>query len=1222
MGIIRFAIMNPVKVTVGVILLTLFGLLSIFRIPVQLIPNVDEPQITVSTFWEGASPREIEHEIVERQEEKLKGVSDLKKMTSTSTEGQATVTLQFYVGTDKDVALRNVSDKLRQVSGYPEEVDEPTIEASDAALNSPIAWLIFFAAPGEDPAVLRDFAEDEIKPILERAKGVASVAVYGGREREVQVRVDAALLAARGLTFRDVETALRGQNENSSAGTIASGKRDYTFRTLGQFETLEQVQDTVVANRPGGPVYIRDLASVISTHKKPVSFVRSVGNPVLAMPVRRETGSNVIEVMANLRTQIEMVNTELLAPMNRALRLTQVYDETVYINNAIDLVINNLFFGGLLAVAVLVLFLRSASATAIVALCIPISVIGSFLVVTLLGRTLNVIMLAGMAFAVGMVVDNSIVVLENIYRHLQMGKDRARAALEGAVEVWGAVLASTLTTLAVFLPVIFIEEEAGQLFRDIAIAISSAVGLSLLVAMTVIPAVAAKALKSRKLQPHQQTYGRFAGFLGSVVHYLNGSVLLRSGVGVALIGGSLIGSWLLMAPTDYLPGGNRNLVFGFLVTPPGLSLEEFGRMGSVIEQYISPYWDPQFADYPRLTGEALRKKQALDDAWKREVVPDFEATLTAAERSLQEVRQKYKGRSSNAYRQDARALTELSQAEQALQRVQATADRNPTAAALRAFTDEAPAASSPNTDLKAARRTLAAVRQRYGGRHAADFAERAAAFHELDAAEKAAEKAREDLSSYRIPPPPIRNFFFVSFNGGCFMGGTSRDQDVVRPITNLLTHAGSRVPGTFPIFFQSSLFGEVGGSGNTIELEIRGNDLDQVTQSAEQLQFEIMNRFSYPRSDPSNYNLGRPEVQVVPDRVRAAEVGLNVRDVGQILEACVDGAFVPGGFRDHGDEIDLTLHVQGTQQATPEELAQIPIHTPIGRIVPLGSVVDIIKTTAPQQINHIEEMPSVTLTVRPAEEMALETAMNILEQDIIEPMRSSGRIPDTVFTVAAGNADKLVQTRRALFGAWSGFGWDSAVNLATSRGGLAILITYLLMAALFESFLHPFVIMFTILPATVGGFAGLSLVHHYTLSNPLLATQKLDVLTMLGFVILIGIVVNNAILIVHQALNNMRDGGLEPRDAITLSVRTRIRPIFMTAMTSVVGMAPLVLMGGAGSELYKGLGSVVVGGLLVCTVFTLVLVPTLFSLFVDAAAWIQRRPAAQAVLAPAGRSSP
>jgi len=540
MGLIRFAINNPVKVTVGVLLILLFGFLSIFRIPIQLTPNVDRPRVTVTTRWFGASPQEIEREIVERQEEKLKSVSNVREMTSRSREGRGRVVLEFFVGTDKDAALRDVSDKLRQVEDYPNEADEPTVVASEASLDSPIAWLVL-KAPEANVATLMDFAEDEVKPVLERAEGVASVDVWGGREREVQVRVDAARLAARQMTFRDVEQALRRHNVNVSAGTVAQGKRDFTFRTVGRYERLDQVANTVIANLAGGPVRISDVADVVSGYKKQYSFVRSRGDFVLALPVRRETGTNVIEVMDALKAQIAKVNKELLEP--RGMWIEQTYDETVYIHSAIRLVKSNMIFGGLLATGILLLFLRSASATAVVALAIPISVIGTFLAVTLLGRSLNVVMLAGMAFAVGMVVDNAIVMLENIYRHRQMGKDRVAAALDGAHEVWGAVFASTLTTAAVFLPVVFVKEEAGQLFGDIAIAISCAVGLSLLVTVTLIPMVSARVLGSgRKSLTAKEEAGRIADGLARFVHAILGSVLARVTIVVVLTTASIIGS--------------------------------------------------------------------------------------------------------------------------------------------------------------------------------------------------------------------------------------------------------------------------------------------------------------------------------------------------------------------------------------------------------------------------------------------------------------------------------------------------------------------------------------------------------------------------------------------------------------------------------------------------------------------------------------------------------
>jgi len=1055
---------------------------------VQLTPDVDRPLVTVNTFWEGASPQEIEREIVDRQEEKLKGVRNLKKMTSTSQENNASVTLEFYVGTDTNAALQEVSEKLRQVTGYPEDVDEPTIESTGAEMANTIAWIIFHGAPGEDVSGLKDFVEDDVKPILERAQGIASVDVYGGREREVRVTIDPYRLAARGLNLRDLSVALRGQNTNISAGTIAQGKRDFTYRTVGQYEQVDQVENTVIAYRDGGPVFVRDVAKVENTFKKQYSFVKSRGEFVLALPARKETGANVMSAMANLKKQIQYCNESILRPTGRKLELTQVYDETTYIKSAINLVIQNLWVGGALTIIVLLLFLRSLSATAIVAFSIPISVVSTFLAVSVLGRNLNVVMLAGMAFAVGMVVDNAIVVLENIYRHRQMGKSMGQASLEGAREVWGAVLASTLTTMAVFLPVIFIEEEAGQLFKDIAVAISCAVGLSLAVSLTVIPTLSARMLRvSRRLAEAGDHTGHTAAFVGRMVHFINRRWSTRLALIAALVLTSVYGSRKLMPATDYLPAGNRNLVFGFVITPPGYSIDSFKTIAAAIERGTPE--DPI----------------GLDQYWN--------APLNSPE-------------------------------EKALPPVP--------------------------MQIGVGKKTETRV----------------------------------------VPAPPIDNFFYVSFGGGSFMGATSKREEIVRPLINIMSTAGQRIPGAMTFFSQMSLFGRDAG-GNSILLEVRSDELAEVTAAAKGLMPRVMQRFGYPRPDPTNFDLGRPEVRIRPDREKAANLGLTVQDVGFTVAACVDGAYV-GSFYDRGDEIDLKLHIKGTEGASVQELSTIPIYTPTGKVVPVSSSLKITSTTAPQQINHIEEMPAVTLTVQPPEGMALETAMGILQNEIIDPMRQSGQIPQSVITTLAGTADKLVQTREALFGAWRGTSWQpdpktgmrplvaSLTNLFTSRGFLALLITYLLMAALFESFLWPFVIIFTVPLATIGGFAALRIVHEASLLNPVGPIQQLDVLTMLGFVILIGIVVNNGILVVHQALNNHRDYGLAWPEAISESVRTRVRPIFMTAFTSIGGMLPLVVWPGAGSELYRGLGSVVVGGLFVATIFTLLLVPAVMSASVDA----------------------
>jgi len=1143
MGIIRFAIDNPVKVLVGVILLVLFGILSLFEIAVQLTPDVDKPVVTVTTYWPGASPQEVESEIIDRQEEKLKSVTNLKKMTSTSQEGQGSIKLEFDVQVDKDIAYRDVSDKLRQVTGYPDEVDEPVMSATDEQMKNTIAWMILYSKEGQNISHLKTFVEDNVKPQLERAEGIAEVPVFGGLDREVQIEVDAYKLAARRLTLRDVERALQRQNKNISAGTIAQGKRDFTYRTVGEYRSVQEIGDTVVVYRSGGPVFVRDVATVHDGLKKQYAFVRSKGRFVLALPARRETGANVIKAMNSLRERIDAVNREILEPRGLGLELTQVYDETTYIWSAINLVVKNMFFGGLLATIVLLLFLRSGSATAIVAVSIPISVVGTFLVITMLGRTLNVVLLAGMAFAVGMVVDNAIVVLENIYRHRSMGKSRRDAALDGAREVWGAVLASTLTTMAVFLPVITISEEAGQLFKDIAIAIATAVGLSLVVSVLVIPLLASKYFKASRAKSLGTEKPWIVGqFVAGLVGRINSRLSMRFATVVGLSAAAILGSWLLTPGAEYLPAGNRNLVFGFLLSPPGYSVDEFKRMALLVEE-----------GDPNVPNDGIR--------------PAWEAELGSAE-----------------------------------------------------------AAALPPVHIPLGRKGDSVV---------------------------------------TVTPPPIDNFFFVSFSGSAFMGATSKEPTMVKPVEYLMNNAGRRIPGVFTFFRQMSLFAGGVQGGNTVDVELRGDDLDAVAASAGALMGKIMEEgYEYPQPSPTNFALGRPEIQLIPDRAQAADLGLDVQDVGFILEACIDGAFV-GEYNDRGDKIDMAITMAGTENATAEQIAQTPVFTPSGHVVPIGSVAKLVTTTAPQQINHIEEMSAVTLSVKPKPGVPLQETMRDLKEGMIAPLRRAGVIPGTVFTTLAGTADKLTQTQHALIGNFENVvtrpriaGWSVgtsmlavlglalcgavmvrmiagpqqavivagialavivvvflAVNpellltMAQSRGILALLIIYLLMAALFESFLYPFVIMFSVPLAAVGGLAALRVVHEVSLYDVCSPIQQLDVLTMLGFVILIGIVVNNAILIVHQALNFQREEGLSAAEAVKRSVATRTRPIVMTALTSVFGMAPLVVMTGAGSELYRGLGSVVLGGLLVSTVFTLVVVPATFTLVLDFQAWL-RAPAA------------
>jgi HAE1 family hydrophobic/amphiphilic exporter-1 len=1043
--VIENAIRYPVTTAVGVILLVMFGAIALTRIPIQLTPDVQEPQVNVTTIWPGASPLEIEREIVDEQEEQLKSLEGLVEMKSSSMDGVGSINLKFQVGTDTDSSLLKVSNRLEQVPSYPEDVEKPIIRSSDPNAGA-IAWFTVQAREEAgfqgDVSTMGDFCDDFVKPELERVPGVAASVIHGGREREMQVLVNPAKLAARQVTLNELAAALERENRNYSGGDFDEGKRRYIVRTVGEYESAEDIENIVIAVRNGVPVYLKDVARAELGFRKPLARVFERGNKILAMNAVKEPGSNVLEVMRGVRETVGRLNAGRLK--DAGLEMIQVYDETDYVVSAISLVRQSLLIGGTLAILVLLLYLRSGTSTLVIAVAIPISIVGSFLLISALGRTINVVSLAGMAFAVGMVVDNSIVVLENIYRHRQMGKRRFEAALHAAREVWGAVLASTLTTIAVFVPVVFIVGEVGQLFGDIAIAISCAVGLSLIVSITVIPSLSARILGTSSglsaTGGHSDLWGgvalasRFTRLVSETVHWITGSTTRRLAVVLGLTVVAVGLSWLMMPQTEYLPTGNQNFMLGFFLPPPGYSLDEVAQIGDVFYDELRQLW-------------------------------------------------------------------------------------------------------------------------------------------ETPAGESAA-----------LPGGGLRDFWFVALNNFAFLGASAREELRAGELLGPFQAAVADVPGGIFVIRQAGLFEEGLEEGRAIDVELTGPDLERLLGLGLRVFMPVRETLPGAQARPiPALDLGNPEVQVRTHRRRAAELGISNRELGFAVNALIDGARA-SDYQYQGKEIDLVVKAEEGYAHRTQLLEQLPIATPDGRLVTLGSVADVSVVNGPVEIDHIERQRAVTIRVTPGERMALESAMTSIEHDILGPLREAGELGGLYRANLSGSAAKLKQT-------WDTLKWNFL---------LALVITYLLMAALFESFLYPFVIMFSVPLAALGGFLGLRVMN-------LFQYQALDVLTMLGFIILIGTVVNNAILIVHQSLNHMRHEQMSPREAIRDSVRVRIRPIFMSVSTSVFAMLPLVLFPGAGSELYRGLGSVVVGGLIVSTLFTIFLVPAVFSLSLDARAAVSAR---------------
>lgn len=1041
MNLIRYAIERPVAVIAAVLMALLFGYLALTTIPIQLTPDVRKPVITISTAWPGAAPVEVEREIVNTQEDELKGLDGLETMTSRSRTGSAEITLEFAIGTDMDRALLLVANRLDRVSDYPDEASEPVLGTSGAEDN-PIAWFILKRLPGNTTPIHQfgDFAEDTVREAFERVEGVAGTNVYGGSARELRIVVEPERLAQYRLTIPQIIERLRSENISISAGNVDEGKRRYVVRADGALNTIEAVEAVVLRSAAGadaasgyGRVRVGDVADVSFGYKEPTARLRHRGEPAIAINVVREQGANVIETMAGVR---EVRDALAAGPLKRAgLSFEQVYDETVYINGAIDLVVQNIFLGGALAAGVLLLFLRSPRATLIVSIAIPVSVVASFVAMSALGRTLNVISLAGIAFAVGMVVDAAIVVLENIYRLRQAGLPAAEAAYEGARQVWGAILVSALTTVMVFIPILTMELEAGQLFRDIAVAISVSVLLSLLVAVTVIPALSARLLTNgigaggRRIPVLDHLAAGFHWLVMAYVRAVNASRVFGLAVVAAVSLAAVMFVSANLPKLEYLPEGNRNLVFGVIIPPPGYNLDTTLSIAERIEAAARPLWEKE-RDVP---GE----------------------------------------------------------------------------------------------------------------------------------------------------PPALDSFFFVALPGTSFVGANARDRTRAGELIPILSQPIFAEPGTFGFMTQPSIFGRGIGGGRAIELNVSGPELGPILAVAGAAAGRIGELL--PREEGHQFRpqpgleLGSPEVRITPDPLRLADAGVSASTLAATVDAFNDGRRVDQ-ITVGADIIDLTLMgaANGGGTARTQSIERLPVVTANGQILPVSALARVSVTAGPTEIRHRERLRTITLEVRPSNDLPLEAALELITTRVVQPLEAAGLPPGVRFSVT-GTADQLTET-------WSAI----QLNLL-----FALFIVYLVMAILFESFVLPLVVMISVPIAAAGGVGGLALLNTFQ-------KQPLDMLTLLGFVILIGIVVNNAILIVHQTLYNRRTEMMAPARAIAEATRNRVRPIFMSTLTSVFGMLPLVLIPGAGSELYRGLGSVVVGGLSLSALLTLIVVPPLLRLLLGA----------------------
>lgn len=1029
-------------VTVIVTMLLLLGVVAAMRVPVQMIPDLDTRIISIDTRWPGATPQDVEKEILIEQEDYLRGLPNLKRMTSLATTGGAEIELEFPFGTDPNEALLLVNNALSQVPSYPENVDEPVLSTDSFSYNPFMSFRVVPAVgnpKGHDVNALRDFVDDNIRPVLERIDGVSQVRLGGGAERQIRIRVDAAKLAERNITLGEVRDAIRARNVDVSGGDLDSGKRRYLLRTVGRFDRVEELQDLILARRGDSIVRLGEVAEVELGLAELRNLSYSDGDANIRVSLVRQTGSNVISIKEAVLPEVERLNRDLLGP--EGLRMELSNDDVRYVEDSVDNVVKNILIGAILAALVLFLYLRSGTATLIGMTGMPVCIVAGFIGLLLLDRTINVISMAGIAFAIGMTVDNTIVVLESIEIERRKGKSRYEAARDGVRNVWTAVLSGTMTTVLVFLPLLFVKEEAGQLFSDIGIAISASILVSMLVAVTVVPVAYANLPEGKGVEDlpparRQILLGPLGWILGKAWRrFACLAISLTVAVGAFIV---------LTPPAEYLPEGEEAKSFSTLIAPPGYSLLEMDRIALELQTETLPALDGDPADF---------------DSGK---------------------------------------------------------DRIPALSRI----------------------------------------------------------------TFIVEPETMRVI------------AVTKNPKHIDAFMDLMNERLRRYPGMRSFSTRGSIISSNDGGTRAVALDISGGDLPSLYAAATEVYRKAGDVITDAQinSVPSSLVLGQPLLEIRPRWERLEELGFGTRDFGFAAAALGDGAFVDEFYFDD-DKIDIFLYSEAGDHQDLARLDTLPVFTPQGTVMPLGALAEIRETVDTAEIRRVDGKRTVTLYIVPPRSLALETAVEQVREEVVRPLREQGILPADIGVDLTGASDQLEATRHSLAG-----------NL-----WIAVVLCYLQLVVIYRHWGYPFLILITVPLGIAGGIIGLWILNHLGGVLPLFGLapirQPFDMITMLGFLILLGTAVNNPILIVERSVENFREHGMDAVAAVRDAVATRLRPILMTTSTTVMGLAPLVFLPGAGTELYRGLGAIVLFGLGFTALITLTFLP---SLMVGVLGWMER----------------
>ncbi len=1017
MSLPEFSVNRRVTITMLIMIVVLGGIVAFFQLGLDMMPEMDYPNISVITTYRGVAPEDMEQLVTKPLEEAVSTVKRVKHVYSTSDEGISAIMVELEWGTDLDAATQDIRDMIDQVKDFlPEDASNPLVLKFDPS-QMPV---IFYGITGmEDTMKLRDYLDDNIKPKLERIEGVGGVMLFGGKEREINIFVDKTKLEAHKISLDRIIRTLQAENLNFSCGQVTKDYKEYLVRVLGEYKNLKSIENTPVSYQHGVPIYVKDVARVEDTHKEMRFLMRLNKQETVMLAITKQSGANTVVVINKVKKVIEEMKEE----MPEGLKFHAVLDQAHIIKQIASKTTSNVVVGGTLAVIFIFLFLRNWRPTLAISLAIPISIITTFIGLYIFDYTLNMLTLIGLALAVGMLLDNAVVVIENTFRHLEAGKTRIEAAKIGATEVGMAITTATLTTIAVFIPMILGGGMAGEMSRPLASTVVISLVASLFVALTLVPMIASVLFKQGKKEEwagatgelkFKKIKGWYKKSLAKALHH-RGRVILIAG-GAFLL--SLIVIYSL--GFEFMPKMDIPMLIFNAKLPVGTNLEETNRVLSSVED------------------EFLKIK---------------EKKLVAAMIG------------PSAYAQDiaARAMG------------MGAADVNEGMIMARLV------------DLKDRKRS-----------------------------------SLEIMEELRRKSPKLKDTSFEFMDmSGMMMGGM----------------------GQAPV-----------------EIKIFGKDLNKLKEYADEIADKIKDVEGL-RDITVSMREGKTELQIKVDREKAYHYGLTVAQIGSNIQAANLGKTATK-YRIGGDEHDIMVRLRENDRKTVSDIRNLSITSPLGFSVGIPDVANLIYRKGPITIRREDRMRKVTVTAD-----TTGRAIGKIASDIKKNLNDL-KLPSGYFIEYGGSYKQMKETFTTLL-----LGFIAAV-----------LLIYMIMAAQFESFTQPLVIMFTVPLAIIGVALGLGVFG-----------MPLSTAAFMGVIILAGVVVNNGIVMIDY-VNQLRKKGMEKHQALVEGASTRLRPIFITAFSTILGVIPMVFSRSEGWEMRAPMGVTIAGGLFVATFLTLFVVPALYSI--------------------------